>query len=302
MSFGQRVRKLWPFASSLFEAMLWTSWTLLAQSLALGAFLACLYVAVFGLQPTDWETIQTVALESDLDRSFLLMGVTSLGGLFVIVPSVRWWLGRDARRILGLQVPRREQVVFALATVAPIAIVSDLIYETAQRQWLTWANEAGQPLAFLSIAELHQRFQGVPYPVLVAAMALGPAIAEELIFRGIIGRQLIGTWGTIPGVLLTSLFFAAAHVAPAHALGTLPIGILLHWLYLKTKSLWIPILVHFCNNLLAITMVRFELASEVPISTPAVIALLAYLLVILGLLHMRERLDSTSLTDELLAG
>lgn len=286
-----RLRRLLPGRKllSLCEALGWSVWVLVAQSLVLAFFLGVLFLTVFGTEIPSQEFLETVILESDLDRSFLLLGVTSLGSLFVIVPSVRWWLGREFRGIIGAELPRRDQVIFALATVVPIAIISDLVYEVAQTQWLSWSGELHQPLAFLSLSELHQRFQDVPYPILIGAMALGPAIAEELVFRGVIGRRLIAEWGTIPGVLLTSLFFAAAHVSPAHALGTIPIGILLHWLYLKTKSIWIPIIVHFCNNLLAISMVRFHLAEDVHIPLPAVAALLAYLIVILTLVHSRER-------------
>lgn len=269
---------------------MWTCWTLLAQVVVLVLFLGILMLLVFGLQWPDTETLQLVVLESDLDRSFLLLGVTSLGALFLIVPSVRLRMGERTRELLGTNLPTREQVVFALATVTPVAIVSDLVYEMAQRQWLSLtAGSLEHPLAFTTLSELHQRFDGVPYPILIVAMALGPAIGEELVFRGFIGRRLIETWGMLPGVLLTSLFFAIAHVSPAHAVGTLPIALLLHWLYLQTRTLWIPILVHFCNNLLAITLVRYRLVEDIQLPLPAIIALLVYLAVILGLLHVRQR-------------
>ena len=280
---------------ALAESLLWTAWSLLSQVVVLVVFMGVLMLNVFGFRWPDPETLQQVALDSNLDRSFLLLGVTSLGAVFLIVPCVFWRLGREARNLLGTHWPRRDQLVFALATVTPVAIVSDLVYEIAQQQWISLTTEsASHPLAFLTMAELHQRFQGVPYPILVVAMALGPAICEELVFRGLIGRRLIATWGVVPGVLLTSLLFAAAHISPAHAVGTIPIALMLHWLYLQTRTIWIPIIVHFCNNVLAITLVRFHLAEGINIPPQAILALLVYLGFILALLHIRERTGTLS--------
>ncbi|MEZ5942637.1 MAG: CPBP family intramembrane glutamic endopeptidase [Planctomycetaceae bacterium] len=283
------LRRICDPLNSLLVAVMWMVWSLLAQAIVLGGFLVFLLVAVFGWHIPDASLIEVVALQSDLDRSFLLLGVTSLGVLFVIVPSVRLWFGPNVREILGTQLPRREHVVFALATVVPIAVLSNCLHEFVLKQWMTWTNLHGGTVAFSSVAELHRRCQGVPFPILVGAMALGPAIAEELVFRGVIGKRLTSTFGIYPGILLTSILFAVAHVSPAHAAGTLPIGILLHWLYLKTGSIWTPILVHFCNNLLAISMVRFHLSDAIHISPQAVVALGCYLLVILALIHHLDR-------------
>ncbi len=64
---------------------------------------------------------------------------------------------------------------------------------------------------------------------LIVAFAVAPALGEELVFRGVIGRGLIARWGLPAGVLITSVMFAAIHVHPAHVVGVIPVGIAMHF-------------------------------------------------------------------------
>jgi hypothetical protein len=89
-------------------------------------------------------------------------------------------------------------------------------------------------------------------------MAVAPAIGEELVFRGVIGRGLVARWGVPAGVILTSLLFAGAHLHPAHAIGVVPLGIFMHLMYLATRSFWAPVLVHFLNNCWAAVATKYE--------------------------------------------
>jgi membrane protease YdiL (CAAX protease family) len=127
----------------------------------------------------------------------------------------------------------------------------------------------------------------VSYPVLIVAMALAPAVAEELVFRGVLGRRLTAQWGLARGVLASSVCFALVHGSPPHAIATFPVAVLLHLLYLQTGTIWTPILVHFGNNLLAISMVRFDLASHAPVSPIVALGMCGYLAAILVLLKAR---------------
>ena len=44
---------------------------------------------------------------------------------------------------------------------------------------------------------------------------------------------------------MTSLLFSVAHLHPAHQLSVFPLGVLLHVIYLATRSILAPILLHF---------------------------------------------------------
>jgi hypothetical protein len=75
-----------------------------------------------------------------------------------------------------------------------------------------------------------------------------PAVGEEFVLRGLVGRGLVARWGLFWGVLLTSCFFAALHMYPAHVAAVFPIGVVMHLVYLYTRSFWMPVLFHFLNN------------------------------------------------------
>lgn len=100
--------------------------------------------------------------------------------------------------------------------------------------------------------ELEARIAQLPWWLLLVGACLFPAVGEELLFRGYIGRGLVGRYGPVAGVLLTSLLFGLMHVEPVHVCATALLGVVLHVVHLATKSLWAPILLHALNNVFAL--------------------------------------------------
>jgi hypothetical protein len=74
---------------------------------------------------------------------------------------------------------------------------------------------------------------------------------------------MVGNWGVVAGVLVTSLLFGVVHLVPLQALSAAAIGVALHYIFLTTKSLAAPMLLHFLNNLLATLSMRYS--DELPI-------------------------------------
>jgi len=273
--------------SVLLEAMCWTLGFLFAQGLVLAVLLLVILLATFGMRCPSQSELLAWVLESDLDQSFLLVGVPVMGAVFVIFPVIRWREGSEFRQRIGWRIPTHEEVVYSLAMIVPAALIGDMVYDVASAGMVTQSN---------SLGHLYGTFQGVSYPVLIVALALAPAVLEELVFRGMLGRRLVGRFGTFWGVLMASSLFAAVHGAPAHAIATLPIGILLHVLYLQTGTIWIPVMVHFGNNLLALSMVHFHLGNESRVSPMFLAVLCVYLLLMLLLLNQRTRSIGTAQT------
>lgn len=82
----------------------------------------------------------------------------------------------------------------------------------------------------------------------ILAIGVGPGLSEELMFRGFVGRGLVGRHHWVVGIVLTSVLFGAVHLDPIRAAGAMVMGLLLHAFYVWTRSLWIPILLHTFNN------------------------------------------------------
>lgn len=82
-------------------------------------------------------------------------------------------------------------------------------------------------------------------------------IAEELIFRGAILRVLLdafGRKGRWPAIALTALLFAVIHGNLAQGTHAFVIGMVLGWLYVRTRSVLPGIVLHWVNNSTAYIM------------------------------------------------
>src|SRR5207244_1470775 len=92
-----------------------------------------------------------------------------------------------------------------------------------------------------------------PLPIAILIIGFGPAIGEELWCRGFLGRGLVGNYGPVAGAFLTSFLFGLIHIEPRQAMVAMLMGLVLHYTYLMTRSLLVPMLLHLLNNSLAVT-------------------------------------------------
>jgi len=96
-------------------------------------------------------------------------------------------------------------------------------------------------------------FQQAPWWAAVLVVAGCPMFSEEFWCRAFLGRGLVGRHGYVMGIIWTSLFFGAIHGIPQQAAMAAVLGLVLHSAYLASRSLLIPMLMHFLNNSLAVT-------------------------------------------------
>lgn len=83
--------------------------------------------------------------------------------------------------------------------------------------------------------------------------AVFPAIAEEIVFRGIM-MQSLRRFGDAFALLISSILFGAVHGNFIQAPNALLAGLVIGYFVLRTGSLWTGILIHFVNNTLAIIL------------------------------------------------
>ena len=89
----------------------------------------------------------------------------------------------------------------------------------------------------------------------VAIVAWGP-FAEELFFRGFILAALVGPLGPLRAAAVSSALFAAAHLSVGAAVPAFVAGLLLAWLYLRTRSIWPPVTAHALQNFIAVSVAQ----------------------------------------------
>ncbi len=187
---------------------------------------------------------------------------------------IRLIVGRDWRRRLALRRPSIAQVLLALLGLPGLTYLSDAVY--------VFSKEVLRLPTLNYQSEMMQMVAQWPWWFAVLAVGLGPAVAEELWCRGFLGRGLLGRYGAVVGILLTAFFFGIMHLDPPHVVATMVMGICLHFAYLMTRSLFVPMLLHFLNNSLAVVSVSYsqtEIASEKAEEVPVEVYLGAAVLV-----------------------
>jgi sodium transport system permease protein len=165
--------------------------------------------------------------------------VTQYG--FFLLPTlvVVLGLGYSARETLCLRLPPWRGVAAAalLGCTAWLAITGTVM------------RLAPPPDALVKALERLLMLGDEPMPlwVVLLAVAVTPAVCEELFFRGVLlsGLRSLGMW---PAIAISSLLFAVAHASIYRLLPTLLLGLVLGYLVWKTGSIVVSMMVHALNN------------------------------------------------------
>lgn len=228
---------------------------IVAFQLGAGVVAAIIGVVIYLILGQGGNPQQLVERLQNLEgtEQLLLFGLPNLFAFAALIGLALLRLGKSPIRKLNFSAPSRTQLLILCSAVFPIGFVSDAVWTGADWVWQKVVEEL-PALRFFddsNIMEFMEQMEGAPVWLLVFCVALVPAVGEECMLRGLIGRGLVARWGVVWGVLLTSVLFAMLHMYPVHVAAVLPMGIMMHVIYLTTRSLWAPMLFHFLNNSLA---------------------------------------------------
>ena len=191
------------------------------------------------------------AMPSEIGQAFawamLAAQVASLILIWLVVPRR---VGPDWKRQLGVRRPAAMHLLLIVLLVPGFIILTDGVQEMFVR--LTGIK---QPAA---TEALNGVFRNVPVLVTFLAVAFGPGLVEEVWCRGFLGRGLCARYGLPWGVVLTSLLFGMLHLDPSYLLITGLMGAYLHFVYIASRSIWVPLLLHMLNNGIAVFLTLNE--------------------------------------------
>lgn len=88
----------------------------------------------------------------------------------------------------------------------------------------------------------------------IFSMAILPAIAEELLFRGIILQGLMKKYSKSASIVMSAIFFMLMHGALSQTLYQFYLGIILAVVVAYGGSIFYGILLHFLNNLIVLVV------------------------------------------------
>ncbi len=99
------------------------------------------------------------------------------------------------------------------------------------------------------------------FPLFIIIPALIAPILEEIIFRKIIFGTLYKRINFFFAAVISAVIFGIIHGEPAHLLIYASMGFVFSFLYVKTKSILTPIIVHMSMNSISV-LVQFNLDPE----------------------------------------
>lgn len=91
----------------------------------------------------------------------------------------------------------------------------------------------------------------VLFAVAIFSTAVVPAICEEYLFRGAILTNL-APYGKTTAIIGSAVLFGLMHQNPLQLLYTTLMGVAIGYVYVKTKSIWACMIIHFTNNFVAV--------------------------------------------------
>ena len=177
------------------------------------------------------------------------LGIPGVGiaqWLFLALPIVlALQLGRfDPAASLGLR-PVSLRVLTGAGLVMFGALGTNSVVAWVQSHWVT------VPVELVEALEEALRPSGpLELITILMAVAVTPAVCEELAFRGVI----LNSWRRWPAPIaigLNGLLFGAIHWLPGSAFRVLPAavsGMFIAWAVWRTRSLWVGVWMHLLNN------------------------------------------------------
>jgi membrane protease YdiL (CAAX protease family) len=221
--------------------------------------------------------------------------ITELLVIGVSLLVIRLVVGRDWTRQLAVRRPSVAHTVLAVASLPVLLLLGNVAYDLLRN---VLHLPSISDLGIGGMEEMVKVFSQWPAAFAVLVIGVGPGIGEELWCRGFLGRGLVGTHGVLLGVLASSFFFGLIHLDPCQGTMAMLMGLWLHFVYLTTRSLWLPMLLHFLNNSIAVVTPRFSqlaILDAKPGDIPMIVYVTGGLLlaaVACGLYHSRARLQA----------
>ncbi|MBY0426918.1 MAG: CPBP family intramembrane metalloprotease [Cytophagales bacterium] len=209
-----------------------------------------------------------ILLQQSAIPLLVLQGTISLGG-FILMPLIYlvWIEKRGAGSLFSTQTDWSFWSILAIIFLVPAFMPFNGIFiewnESMQlpaflHDFEVWAMEKENSLKDLTKAITNLQSPG-EFMLGVLVVAAIPAMGEELVFRGLVQNKIREATGWTHGsIWLAGFLFSAIHIQFYGLLPRMLLGVLFGYIYLWSNNLWLPILAHFVNNFLTLTLLYFK--------------------------------------------
>ena len=173
----------------------------------------------------------------------LLYGLTYAAVFFIPVAFFYILGGRRSQPVLT-QVRLDRQ--FPLMLVASVAVI--LCAATINYYFMETVHFSEFTRVFIQDDPLDTNYKLV---MAVFTSAIVPAFVEELLFRGVVLTNIL-PYGRTPAVLISAVLFGLMHQNPGQIFYATMAGVVLGLVYVRTRSIWGGVIIHFVNNLFSV--------------------------------------------------
>jgi membrane protease YdiL (CAAX protease family) len=184
--------------------------------------------------------------------------------IFLLVPTVILMKIQhgSTRSSLPWRVPKATEFV--------LAVVGVFSLQQVMEGYLFFQDKIPLPESIRPFLETIRKMIEETYTMLVQAhspsellfviivVALTPAICEELLFRGLIQKNLTLVTNKKWGFIFTGIIFGLYHVNPFLIVPLVGLGILFGFFMARSETILIPMVAHFINNLVSVIGVYYE--------------------------------------------
>ena len=182
------------------------------------------------------------------ERGVRSFPIWALAAFYLMLVATVWYFSvrkyRAGWHTLGFRAPEGRWS-FALAALVLLASLTLFAaYKLATDHLpVTWLRPPDVPTEVFGYG-LERVISGL-------AIVVAAPLAEELFFRGFVLGGLAPAVGDLRAIVVSSALFAAMHASIGTFIPLFAAGMLLAWLYLRTRSIWPPIAAHSAQNALA---------------------------------------------------
>lgn len=185
-----------------------------------------------------------------------------------------------SRRAIGTTLgwtrsPMKGREIAALC-VGTLALSHSL---DAALSWSGWVEHS----VLAELPKILAGTRGARLVVALIALALFPAVAEELLCRGWIQGALVRRFGAGIGIAASAALFGALHIDPAHAAAAGVLGVYLGLVAYWARSILPAVLCHAVNNSAAVALAAW-FGGEAAAASPSIFGMLASAAVAAGAL------------------
>ena len=182
------------------------------------------------------------------------------------LPAMVYAASRSRKNMLfdpGYELDNRHSAPFSFGLIVLVTVamtVASMFAFDLPNYWnMLLTNKSSVMAQFYDLfMEQMKAMTGGPLWASFLVVAVFAPVFEEWLCRGMVLRGLLTKMKPAWAIILSAVFFAVIHANPWQALNAFLIGLVMGYVYYKTGSLILTMLIHFINNGTAVILSNIE--------------------------------------------